>query len=185
MAAALRIEPVAGADLADVDGRLVIPSGGATVDDETVRALRVLRPAVSSQRPDVLVDTSVAVALVVADHEHHASVLDPLGGLRLGFAGHAAFETFSVLTRLPPPARRSPAVVHRLLTHNFPASRFLPADAAQRLQAELAAVGVAGGAVYDALVGAAARSHGLPLATRDQRALTTYRTLGVEVRIVA
>ena len=36
-----------------------------------------------------------------------------------------------------------------------------------------------------ALVGATARSHGLPLATRDQRALATYRTLGVEVRLVA
>lgn len=39
--AGLRIEPVAGADLAEVDGRLVIPSGGAAVDDETVRALRL------------------------------------------------------------------------------------------------------------------------------------------------
>jgi predicted nucleic acid-binding protein len=140
---------------------------------------------VSSRRPDLLVDTSVAVALVVADHEHHALVFDELGGLRLGLAGHAAFETFSVLTRLPPPARRAPAVVQRLLARNFPASRFLPADAAEPLLAELAAVGVAGGAVYDALVGAVARSHGLPLVTRDQRALTTYRTLGVEVRLVA
>ena len=39
--AALRIEPVAGVDLAEVDGRLVIPSGGTAVDDETVRALRL------------------------------------------------------------------------------------------------------------------------------------------------
>ena len=38
--AALRIEPVAGSELTEVDGRLVIPSGGAAVDDETVRALR-------------------------------------------------------------------------------------------------------------------------------------------------
>jgi AbrB family looped-hinge helix DNA binding protein len=39
--AALRIEPIAGADLAEVDGRLVIPPGGTAVDDETVRALRL------------------------------------------------------------------------------------------------------------------------------------------------
>ena len=32
--------PSPGAELAEVDGRLVIPSGGAAVDDETVRALR-------------------------------------------------------------------------------------------------------------------------------------------------
>ena len=139
----------------------------------------------SGRRPDTLVDTSVAVALVVADHEHHASVVDDLGGLRLGLAGHAAFETFSVLTRLPSPARRPPAVVHRLLAQNFPASRFLPADVAHRLLAELATAGIAGGAVYDALVGATARTHGLALATRDQRALAIYRALGVEVRLVA
>lgn len=139
----------------------------------------------SARRPDTLVDTSVAVALVVADHEHHASVVDDLGALRLGLAGHAAFETFSVLTRLPSPARRPPAVVHRLLAQNFPASRYLPADVARRLLAELAMAGIAGGAVYDALIGATARTYGLPLATRDQRALTTYRALSVEVRLVA
>jgi AbrB family looped-hinge helix DNA binding protein len=38
--AALRIEPIAGADLAEIDGRLVIPAGGTTVDDETVSTLR-------------------------------------------------------------------------------------------------------------------------------------------------
>ena len=39
--AALRIEPVSGADLDEVDGRLFIPAAGSTVDDETVHALRV------------------------------------------------------------------------------------------------------------------------------------------------
>ena len=139
----------------------------------------------SGRRPDALVDTSVAVALVVADHDHHASVVEELGGLRLGLSGHAAFETFSVLTRLPPPARRPAAVVQRLLAQNFPASLFLPADAAPRLLAELAAAGVAGGAVYDASWAPLPGRTELPLATRDQRALTTYRTLGVDVRLVA
>ena len=40
--------------------------------------------------PDLLVDTSVAVALVVADHEHHAVTIEALGERRLGLAGHAA-----------------------------------------------------------------------------------------------
>jgi predicted nucleic acid-binding protein len=35
--------------------------------------------------------------------------------------------------------------------------------------------------VYDALVGATAVEHGLKLATRDQRALVTYRALQVDV----
>ena len=47
------------------------------------------------RRPDVLVDTSAAVALVVADHEHHEATAAALDGRRLGLAGHAAFETFS------------------------------------------------------------------------------------------
>ena len=38
--AALRVEPIADATVAEHAGRLVIPSAGAAVDDETVRALR-------------------------------------------------------------------------------------------------------------------------------------------------
>lgn len=45
---------------------------------------------------DLLVDTSVAVALMVSDHEHHDETFDTIGCRRLGLAGHAAFETFSV-----------------------------------------------------------------------------------------
>jgi predicted nucleic acid-binding protein len=132
----------------------------------------------------LLVDTSVAVALVVADHDHHEQTLRALRGRTLGLAGHAAFETFSVLTRLPAPARRRPAVVARLLTTTFPKSRFLGTRAAASLVAELAAAGIAGGAVYDALIGATANEHRLPLATRDRRALEIYRTLDVDVELL-
>src|SRR5690349_925106 len=108
---------------------------------------------------DLLVDTSVAVTLAVADHEHHATTVRAVGPRTLGLAGHAAFETFSVLTRLPPPARRSPAVVARLLGASFPATRYLNARASAQLLAELGQAGIAGGAIYDALVGAVARHH--------------------------
>lgn len=135
--------------------------------------------------PDLLVDTSVAVALTVTDHEHHQTTFRAVGDLRLGLAGHAAFETFSVLTRLPPPARRTPAAVARLLAANFPHGKFLGARAAAALLGELHALGIAGGAVYDALVGAAANEHGLALATRDRRAVETYRALDVQVEFVS
>ena len=135
--------------------------------------------------PAFLVDTSVAVALTVADHEHHDRTFRALGERRLGLAGHAAFETFSVLTRLPTPARRAPATVARLLAGGFPHTRFLSTQAAASLLAELATVGIGGGAVYDALVGACATEHGLVLATRDQRALETYRALDVRIELVA
>jgi toxin FitB len=75
--------------------------------------------------------------------------------------------------------------VARLLAANFPHSRFLSADAAAGLLSELHTVGIAGGAVYDALVGAAAREHGSVLATRDRRALETFRALGVRLEVLA
>jgi predicted nucleic acid-binding protein len=141
-------------------------------------------PTSASHGPELLVDTSVAVALTVGDHDHHDATSRAVGSRRLGLAGHAAFETFSVLTRLPPPARRTPATVARLLAAGFPHSRYLGADSASSLFEELESSGIAGGAVYDALVGAAAREHGVTLATRDRRALDTYRALDVRVELV-
>jgi len=140
--------------------------------------------SVSIER-DLLVDTSVAVALAVADHEHHDATFEALQDRRLGLAGHAAFETFSVLTRLPPPARRTSATVARLLAKSFPHSRFLSAGATASLLGRLGSIGIAGGSVYDALVGAAAAEYGLALATRDRRALDTYRALDVEVELLS
>jgi predicted nucleic acid-binding protein len=139
----------------------------------------------SAERPDVLVDTSAAVAFVLSDHDHHKSTYASLRSRRLGLAGHAAFETYSVLTRLPPPVRRAPGEVDRLLRHNFPASRFLDAAAATALLHRLGPAGITGDGVYDALVGAAAVAHELPLATRDARALAVYRRLDVELEILA
>lgn len=74
----------------------------------------------------------------------------PLATGSRGLAGHAAFETFSIVTRLPPPARRGPGAVARLLAHNFPATRFPGVDAAGELLARLGTLGFVGGAVYDA-----------------------------------
>ena len=137
-----------------------------------------------SSRLDVLVDTSVAVALVLEDHDHHVATVDAIGKRRAGLAGHAAFETFSVLTRLPAPARRPPQVVSELLDSNFPRNCFLSAEGMEALFARIADAGVAGGAVYDALVGGAAAEHGIVLATRDRRAMDTYRALDVEVEFL-
>jgi predicted nucleic acid-binding protein len=132
----------------------------------------------------LLLDTSAAVALVVEDHEAHAATLEAVRGRRLGLAGHAWFETYSVLTRLPGGLRRSPADVVALLAHDFPAKAFLAAEAASALGPELARLRISGGAVYDALVGAAARQHGRSLVSGDVRARTVYEALGVHVLLV-
>jgi predicted nucleic acid-binding protein len=140
---------------------------------------------ISADPPQLLVDTSVAVALVTAGHEHHQATRKAVGGRSCGLSGHAAFETFSVLTRLPPPNRRAPAAVARLIAHDFPGSRFLSAEAAQSLHARLASLGIAGGAVYDALVAATAAEHGITLATRDRRSAEIYRALGVDFELIS
>jgi len=136
------------------------------------------------REPDCLVDTSVAVALVVGDHHHHELAVKAVGTRRLGLAGHAAFETFSVLTRLPPPTRRTPAVVSHLLATNFPESRHLSPEGAAALMARLGDGTIAGGSIYDALVGSVAVEHHLTLVTRDRRALDTYRAIGVDIELL-
>lgn len=100
-------------------------------------------------------------------------------------SGHAAVELLSVLTRLPPPQRLSPAAAFRLEMTNFPESRFLSAAGGWELLREFVAAGLAGGALYDGLVGAAAREHRLPLITCDRRAESTYRALGVTYELLS
>lgn len=139
----------------------------------------------SAKRPDRLVDTSVAVALVSGDHPFHVATRHCLDGMTLGLSGLAAFETFSVLTRLPPPNRRSPDVISALMAANFPENRFLSPGAATLLLVGLPELGISGGSVYDALVAAAAKEHGHTLMTRDRRAVGTYQRVGVTFELLS
>jgi len=136
-------------------------------------------------QPALLLDTSSAVALILEDHDSHAATVAAVRGRRLGLAGHAWFETYSVLTRLPPGMRRSPAEVARLLAHDFSASVFLGRSDPADLALQLAGLGITGGAVYDALVGAVARGYRRPLLTNDARARPVYDALGVEVETLS
>lgn len=132
----------------------------------------------------LLLDTSVALALVNPDHTEHRRVRERCRSRRLGLAGHARAETYSVLTRWPPPQRLSPTGAARLIRVNFPHSVTLGHEATDRLLDEVAAAGIAGGAVYDALVGAAAAEHGRVLLTTDARAVPTYRALGTAYELI-
>jgi len=132
----------------------------------------------------VLLDTSAAIAFVLEDHAAYGATRRALQGRRLGLSGHAWFETYSVLTRLPAGLRRSPADVLRVLTQNFAASQFLGETETSALAGELPRLRISGGAVYDALVGAAARQHGRPLASRDTRARAVYEALDVQIEAI-
>jgi toxin FitB len=129
----------------------------------------------------VAVDTSVAVPLLVAGHQHHAQVAAWARGRTLCLSGHSLAETYAVLTRLPGDARLSAPDAVTLIDENFAQPLMLSARAARQSHRECANKGVTGGATYDALVALAARDHGVPLATRDARARSTYEAIGVVV----
>lgn len=131
-----------------------------------------------------LLDTSVAVALMAESHLAHDDCFAFARGKRLGLAGHAFFETLSVLTRLPSQGRPTASSAHQALTRTFPSTVFLNAKQSTSAAKAIAELGIGGGAIFDALVANAALSAGVPLASRDTRALATYQAIGVKVVFV-
>ena len=126
-------------------------------------------------------DTSVAVPLLVQTHQHHVAVVSWWGGRDIALSGHALAETYSVLTRLPGDVRLEPTDAARLLNERFSTPLVLGQAAAEQIPETLGRLGIAGGAVYDAIVALAAAEHGADLATRDGRAKATYESVGVRV----
>ena len=134
---------------------------------------------------DLLVDTSVAVPLVVASHRAHDVVDEVIGGRSIALAGHALHETYAVLTRLPGDARVRPEDAVRLLRDRFEDPAVLDTRSYRGAPTVLAKSGITGGATYDGLIALAARAAGLPLASRDRRAHSTYSLLGVPLELIA
>jgi predicted nucleic acid-binding protein len=129
-------------------------------------------------------DTSVAVAALDPVHDAHVACRRAVVELRPALAGHAAFETCAVLTRLPIQLRLSAEQAASVLAAGFPDECWLDSTATSGLVRRLADLGIVGGSVYDALVGHAAAANGRTLLTRDRRAERTYRALAVEYRFV-
>ena len=130
------------------------------------------------------VDTSVAVAALDAGHLAHAACLAAVRELVPALSGHAAFETYSVLTRMPGPLTVDPGDAFALTQRVFPEVVWLSEAASTDLLTRLPALGIMGGSVYDALVGEASRLNDRHLLTRDQRARRTYDLLGVTYSLV-
>lgn len=126
-------------------------------------------------------DSSVVIAALAPWHNAHAAALDALREVRT-IISHVAYETTSVLSRLPRDRRSAPTTILAALQHNFP-DPWLALDGAEARRALERAVGqgIRGGALYDALIAATAAQHGARLLSADTRARATYQALGVEV----
>ena len=133
----------------------------------------------------IAVDTSVVVAAFASWHEGHTSAAAVLSRAPR-VPAHVLIETFSVLTRLPPPHRAPANLVHAFLAERFVEPPLvLPARGFARLVEVAAREGLAGGAIYDALIAATVRQAGATLITRDQRARVTYDRVRVPYELLA
>jgi predicted nucleic acid-binding protein len=132
----------------------------------------------------ILLDTSVAVPLVLSSHVAHRLVEQVVGGRPVALPAQAAIETYAVLTRLPGDARVAPADALTLMSDRF-SSVVQPGREPMEMLGFLVSRGVSGGATYDGVVAGAALVSGEDiLLSRDRRAAATYARLGVNVELI-
>jgi predicted nucleic acid-binding protein len=133
----------------------------------------------------IVVDTSVAVAAALPWHEAHGAARSELSRAKPSVIAQVAIETYSVLTRLPPPQRVDATVAHGYLRETFELPPIVLSPKGHEGLLELAATErITGGAVYDAVVAATAHEAGATLVTLDRRATATYRLLGADYRLI-
>jgi toxin FitB len=130
------------------------------------------------------VDTSVAIRLLHRSHPGHRAAVRWWAGRAIVLSGHAAIETYSVLTRLPGDARLAPEAASELMAARFGGAIDPVRHETARIPALFAEWGISGGAVYDGLVGLAAADHDAVLATCDVRARATYEAVGATTVVV-
>jgi predicted nucleic acid-binding protein len=141
-----------------------------------------------------LVDSSVLIAAFGRWHVRHADARAAIGRAD-AIPGHAALETYAVLTAMPPPRRAPGRLVLDFLMAHFPEQegagggvRFAclapePATYRHVLEA-VSSRGLIGGATFDALIAATARDADATLLTLDQRAAGTYQAVGSAIELL-
>jgi predicted nucleic acid-binding protein len=124
------------------------------------------------------------IAALASWHERHDAARHAVdAGVRV--VKHCTLETLSVLTRLPPPHRARGDLVRDFLRERFPKPfLWLSAKASRRFLFELPERGIAGGAVYDALIAATAAEHSAELLSCDRRAAVSYERYGISFKLV-
>jgi predicted nucleic acid-binding protein len=126
-------------------------------------------------------DSSVLIAAFAGYHAAHERAIDAVGNSPRLIV-HVAFETSSVLSRMPEEQRMEASFVLDALEREFPDPWLALDQAAQRSCLRRAVdAGLRGGALYDALIAATAREHGATLLSADRRAREAYEAIGVDV----
>lgn len=126
----------------------------------------------------------MVVAAFASWHEQHAAANRVLVA-ETRLVAHCSVETFSVLTRLPPPHRAAASLVSEFLAARFRRPYLvLPPEGHRDLIDRLTDLGIAGGAAYDALVAATAAANDALLFSCDRRAIQTYEALGAQYRLI-
>lgn len=118
----------------------------------------------ATRQRGTLLDASCLVALACAWHEHHEATRTDLErreqqGEKILLACHALVEAYAVLTRLPPPHRRSPEEAHAILRGSWKDRESVSLSSREHweLLDSARAASIAGGRTYDALIAACAR----------------------------
>lgn len=129
-------------------------------------------------------DTSVVVAGLSAWHPDHAKARPVLRELDW-LPAHVIAEAIAVLSRLPHgravPLADAVAMVRRIADGRV---RQLRGDRYVLALSALAASGLGGGAVYDAVIGATAREHEATVKSLDIRAQRSYLAVGASYELV-
>jgi predicted nucleic acid-binding protein len=129
----------------------------------------------------IVPDTNILIAALASHHDAHERAVDALGDAPRLIV-HVAFETSSVLSRMPERQRMEATIVLDALEREFPEPWLSLDRDAQRLCLRRAVdSGLYGGALYDALIAATAAEHGATLLSADHRASATYEAMGVDV----
>jgi predicted nucleic acid-binding protein len=129
-------------------------------------------------------DSSVLVAAFASYHAGHERAIDAVGNSPRLIV-HVAFETSSVLSRMPEEQRIEASFVLDALEREFPDPWLALDQAAQRSCLRRAVdAGLRGGALYDALIAATAREHGATLLSADRRAREAYEAIGADVSYI-
>ncbi len=127
-------------------------------------------------------DSSVLIPALASNLEGHERCVAVLAGRSPRLICHVAFETTSVLSRMPEGLRMTPVSVRDALDVDFPDSWLaLDADGQRNCLRRAVDAGLRGGALYDALIAATAREHGATLLSADRRAREAYEAIGADV----